>query len=141
MMPEPTTLTVQTTVAATPEKAWELWTRPGHITQWNQATEDWHTPRAENDLRDGGSFSYRMEAKDGSFGFDFSGTYRQVEPYQLIAFTLNDGRLVEVKFEPTENGTAITETFEAESENPVEMQQMGWQMILDNFGKYAALQG
>lgn len=141
MIPEPTTLTVQTTVAATPEKAWELWTRPGHITQWNQATEDWHTPRAENDLRDGGSFSYRMEAKDGSFGFDFSGTYRQVEPYQLIAFTLNDGRLVEVKFEPTENGTAITETFEAESENPVEMQQMGWQMILDNFGKYAALQG
>ncbi|OLY92031.1 Uncharacterized conserved protein YndB, AHSA1/START domain [Cnuella takakiae] len=139
-MASPTTLTVQTTVAAAPEKAWELFTRPEHITQWNQASEDWHTTTATNDLREGGSFSYRMEAKDGSFGFDFAGTYRQVEPYSLIAFTLNDGRLVEVKFEPSGNGTAITETFEAESENPVEMQQMGWQLILDNYEKYAGLQ-
>lgn len=137
----PTTLTVQTTVATTPDKTWELWTRPEHITQWNQATEEWHTPHAENDLREGGNFTYRMEAKDGSFGFDFAGTYRQVAPHQLIAFTLNDGRLVEVKFEPSENGTLVTETFEAESENPIEMQQMGWQMILDNFEKYSATQG
>jgi uncharacterized protein YndB with AHSA1/START domain len=109
------------------------------ITQWNQATEEWHTPHAENDLREGGSFSYRMEAKDGSFGFDFAGTYRQVEPHQQIAFTLNDGRLVEVKFEPSENGTVVTETFEAESENHIDMQQMGWQMILENFEKYTRL--
>ena len=105
--------------------------------QWNSASPDWHTPRAENDLRTGGKFSSRMEAKDGSFGFDFGGTYDEVRPHEYIAYTLGDGRRVSITFTSNGNETHISETFEAESMNPVEMQRNGWQAIMDNFRKYA----
>lgn len=109
-------ITVETTVPVSPELAWEYWTEPRHITQWNQASEDWHTPRAENDLRVGGAFTSRMESKDGKFGFDFGGVYDAVEPHRLLASTLGDGRTVQVSFEPVPAGTRIVETFEAEGE-------------------------
>jgi uncharacterized protein YndB with AHSA1/START domain len=130
-------ITISTTVHAPVEKVWKCWTEPEHITKWNSASEDWHTPFAENDLRVGGKFNSRMEAKDGSFGFDFGGTYDEVKLYEVISYTIADGRKVKITFAGQENETKITETFEAESTNPVEMQQNGWQAILDNFKKYA----
>lgn len=133
-------ITVETTVPVSPKLAWEYWTNPAHITQWNQASEDWHTPRAENDLRAGGKFSSRMESKDGKFGFDFWGIYDAVEPYRLLASTLGDERTVRTTFEPVAAGTRIVETFEAEGENSVEMQRQGWQAILDSYSKYVAKQ-
>jgi uncharacterized protein YndB with AHSA1/START domain len=129
-------ITVSVTVNAAIQKVWECWTGPEHIKKWNNATDDWHTPVAENDLRVGGSFLSRMEAKDGSFGFDFSGIYDTVTSNRLIEYTLGDGRKVKIEFEETASGVIVQETFEAESENPVDMQQMGWQMILDNFKRY-----
>lgn len=132
-----TIITVQTTVNAPVEKVWNLWNDPKAIVQWYTATPEWHTPRAENDLRVGGKFLFRMEAKDGSFGFDFNGEYTKVEEYKFIAFTLPDTRRVEITFEASGNTTHITETFEAEQTNPIEMQQGGWQAILNNFKKYA----
>lgn len=134
---EKTIITVQAIVNAPLEKVWKLWTDPKHIVSWNNASDDWHTPHAENDLRAGGKFLARMEAKDGSFGFDFSGTYTNVEPQKQIEYTLDDGREVIISFVSGENGTTVTEQFEAENENPVELQQAGWQAILDNFKKYA----
>lgn len=107
-----------------------------HIKKWNHASDDWHTTFAENDLRVGGTFSSRMEAKDGSFGFDFGGTYDEVETNRLIAYTLDDNRKVKIIFEVIGNKTKITEVFDAENENPIEMQKGGWQAILDNFKKY-----
>ena len=133
-------ITVETTVPVSPELAWEYWTEPRHITQWNQASEDWHTPRAENDLRVGGAFTSRMESKDGKFGFDFGGVYDKVEPYHVLASTLGDGRTVQVSFEPVPAGTRIVETFEAEGENSVELQRTGWQAILDSYRRYVAKQ-
>ena len=133
-------ITVETTVPVSPELAWEYWTNPRHITQWNQASEDWHTPRAENDLRVGGAFTSRMESKDGKFGFDFGGVYDAVEPHRLLASTLGDGRTVQVLFEPVPAGTRIVETFEAEGENSVELQRTGWQAILDSYRRYVAKQ-
>ena len=133
-------ITVETTVPVSPELAWEYWTEPRHITQWNQASEDWHTPHAENDLRTGGKFSSRMESKDGKYGFDFWGSYDLVEPYRLLASTLGDGRKVHVSFEPVSAETRIVETFEAEGENTVELQRTGWQAILDSFRRYVAKQ-
>lgn len=130
------TITVQQVVNAPIEKVWDYWTRTEHITQWNNAAPEWHTPRAENDLRAGGPFSFRMEARDGSAGFDFAGRYDVVTPRQAIAYTLGDGRKVTVQFSPEGRGTKVTERFEAENENPVEMQQTGWQAILDNFKTY-----
>lgn len=130
-------ITVETTVDAPAEKVWEYWTKPEHITKWSYASDDWHTPFAENDLRKGGKFSSRMEAKDGSLGFDFGGVYDEVKTNELIAYTLGDGRKVEVIFSPAGNKTKVVETFEAETENPVEMQKGGWQAIMDNFKKYA----
>jgi uncharacterized protein YndB with AHSA1/START domain len=129
-------ITVKTTVNAPVEKVWESWTAPEHITKWNNASDDWHTPFAENELTVGGKFRYRMEAKDGSFGFDFTGIYDEVQPHKNIAFTLDDGRKVEVTFVGADNSTEIIETFEAESQNSIELQQKGWQAILDNFKKY-----
>ena len=136
-MAEKTTITVEATVNAPVEKVWKLWTTPGDIMQWNNASPDWHTPRAENDLRAGGTFLSRMEAKDGSFGFDFGGTYDQVRTNELISYTLGDGRKVKVVFSGSGSETRIRESFDAENENPVEMQRSGWQAILDNFKKYA----
>lgn len=129
-------ITVEATIQAPIEKVWEYWTRPEHITRWNNANEEWHTPRAENDLKTGGKFSYRMEAKDGSFGFDFGGAYDNVEEKRRIEYTLDDNRKVQVAFSETGGGTHILETFEAEQSNPADMQKQGWQAILDNFKKY-----
>lgn len=130
-------ITIKTTVNVPVEKVWKYWTEPEYIKKWNSASEDWHTPLAENDLRVGGKFLSRMEAKDGSFGFDFGGIYDEVELYKVIAYTLDDGRKVKINFIGREKVTEITETFEAENENSIEMQQSGWQSILDRFKKYA----
>ena len=131
-----TSVTIQTTVNAPVEKVWKYWAGPEHITKWAYATEEWHTPRAENDLRVGGKFSSRMEARDGSMGFDFGGVYDAVKTNELIEYTLGDGRKVSTKFSSEGNKTKIVQTFEAEEMNPVEMQRGGWQAILDNFKKY-----
>jgi uncharacterized protein YndB with AHSA1/START domain len=131
-----TAITVETTVHAPIEKVWEYWTGPKHITQWNNASDDWHTPYVENDLRVGGNFLSRMEARDGSFGFDFGGTYDEVKTNELIAYTLGDDRKVKIIFSPSGNGIRVVETFDAENENPIEIQKGGWQSILDNFRKY-----
>jgi uncharacterized protein YndB with AHSA1/START domain len=130
-------VTVKTTVNVPVEKAWEFWTEPNHITKWNNASEDWHTPVAENDLRPGGSFLSRMEAKDGSFGFDFKGIYDEVKLLEFISYSLEDGRKVEISFEGKENETEIIETFDPDTSNSIELQQTGWQAIIDNFKKYA----
>jgi uncharacterized protein YndB with AHSA1/START domain len=131
-----TNITVETTVNAPVEKVWECWTLPEHITQWNNASDDWHTPSATNDLRIGGKFTCRMEAKDGSFGFDFWGIYHEVKTNELIAYTLGDGRKARIIFTTLGHSTKLVETFEAEGTNPVELQRGGWQAILDNFKKY-----
>ena len=132
----PVKITISTTVNTNPEKVWAFWTQPEHITQWSNASDDWHTPFAENDLTVGGKFKSCMEAKDGSMGFDFGGVYDEVVPHQLISYTIADGRKVRITFANTGMETEITEIFEAESTNPVEMQQAGWQAILNNFKKY-----
>ena len=133
---EKTIITAENTINAPKEKVWEYWTKPEHIVHWNNASDDWHSPHAENDLRVGGSFVCRMEAKDGSFGFDFGGIYDAVTTNEFIAYTLGDGRKVKVTFSGNENATKVSESFEAESMNSIEMQQGGWQAILDNFKKY-----
>jgi uncharacterized protein YndB with AHSA1/START domain len=133
-------ITVETTVAVSPKLAWTYWTEPKHITQWNQASDDWHTPSAAQDLRVGGRYSSRMESRDGKYGFDFWGIYDAVEPYHLLASTLGDERKVSVLFEAVSGGTKITETFEAETENAIELQRNGWQAILDSFKRYAEMQ-
>jgi uncharacterized protein YndB with AHSA1/START domain len=129
-------ITVEVTVSVPVEKVWEFWTEPKHIKKWNNASEDWHTPFSENDLKPGGSFLTRMEAKDGSYGFDFGGTYDDVKLHKFISYKLGDGRKVEITFINKENMTRIIESFEPEKENPVELQQKGWQAIIDNFKKY-----
>jgi uncharacterized protein YndB with AHSA1/START domain len=131
-----TVITIGTTVNAPVSKVWDFWSEPQHIMQWNSASPDWHTPSATNDLRTGGKFTARMEAKDGSFGFDFGGTYDEVRQHEFIAYTMGDDRKVSVSFAENGDGTTITEAFEAESTNPVEMQRSGWQSILDNFKRY-----
>ena len=131
-----TTITVETTVNAPVEKVWKYWSEPSHIIQWNNASEDWHTPRVENDLKVGGKFHSRMEAKDGSFGFDFVGEYTKVEEYKTIEYTMGDGRKVKIDFTPQGDTTKVVETFDAESTNSIELQRGGWQAILDNFKKH-----
>ncbi len=131
------TITVTTTVDQPLETVWECWTQPEYITQWNFASEDWCCPTAVNDLRPGGRFSWRMEARDGSMGFDYAGTYLEVVPFVRILKRLDDGRQVEISFETTPHGVVITETFEAEDQNPLELQKQGWQAILDNFSAVA----
>ena len=130
-------LTVENTVSAPIEQVWEFWTNPEHIKKWNNASEDWHTPHAENDLRVGGKFLSRMEAKDQSQGFDFIGTYDLVEKPKHLRYTMEDGRKVQVDFSERDNGTLVTETFDPETTHSIEMQKAGWQTILDNFKKYA----
>lgn len=134
---EKTVITVEATIEAPIEKVWQFWTSPVHITKWNSASDDWHTPRAENDLRVGGKFLARMEAKDGSMGFDFEGVYEAVRMHELIEYVMDDGRKVSVTFDKARNKTSIVERFDAESENPIELQRSGWQAIMDNFKKYA----
>jgi uncharacterized protein YndB with AHSA1/START domain len=133
---EKTIITVENSIQAPVATVWDYWTKPEHITQWNNASPDWHTPRAENDLRTGGHFVYRMEARDGSMGFDFGGAYDEVKDYELIDSTLGDGRKLTILFTANGNTTAVKESFEAESMNPVALQRAGWQAILDNFKKY-----
>lgn len=133
----PTRITVQTVIQAPIAKVWSYWTEPEHITKWNQASDDWHSPRAENDLRVGGKFVTRMEAKDGSEGFDFSGKYDVVKQHEQISYTIDDGRKVDIYFTDLGNETKVVETFDAENTYPVEYQQAGWQAIMDNFKKYA----
>lgn len=132
-----TSITVETTIKAPVEKVWKLWTSPEHITKWNNASDDWHTTRAENDVRTGGKFLSRMEAKDGSSGFDFGGIYDDVKTNELIVYTMGDGRKVKIAFTSKGNETKVIETFEAETENSTELQRGGWQAILDNFKNYA----
>ncbi len=131
-----TVITVQAIVNASPEKVWEYWTKPEHIIKWNNASDDWHTTKSENDLTPGGKFSSRMEAKDGSFGFDFWGIYDVVKPNEYIEYTLGDGRKAWIDFTPEGNNTNVVTKFEAEETNSVELQQGGWQAILNNFKKY-----
>ena len=133
-------ITVETTVPVSPELAWAYWTQPKHIVNWNQASEDWHTPRAESDLRAGGKFTSRMESIDGKYGFDFEGYFDEVEPNRLLVSTLGDGRKTRVTFEAIPQGTKVIETFEAETENSVELQRQGWQAILDSFRRYVEKQ-
>lgn len=133
----PATITVETIVHSPVESVWNFWTEPKHIMQWNNASDDWHTPYAENDLKAGGKFVSRMEAKDGSFGFDFGGVYDEVSMYETISYTMGDGRKVKISFIRQGNDTQIIESFDAEETNSMEMQQAGWQSILDNFKKYA----
>lgn len=132
----PTTITIEASILAPVEKVWQYFTDTKHILKWNNASEDWHTTKAENDLRVDGKFSSRMEAKDGSFGFDFGGVYTKVNINEEIAYTLGDERKVTIKFSTDGNVTNIVETFEAEQTNPIEMQRDGWQAILNNFKKY-----
>ena len=132
-----TTITVQATINAPVKKVWELWNGPEHITKWCQASDDWHAPYADNDLKVGSEFKTTMAAKDGSFSFDFGGVYTAVEPNSLIEYKMGDGRAVSVTFIPEGDTTEVTETFDPETINPIEMQRGGWQAILDNFKKYA----
>lgn len=133
---ERTAITVEVTVKAPVSKVWKYWGEPQHITKWCAASDDWHAPKAENDLRTGGKFSTTMAAKDGSFSFDFGGVYDHVQKNQLIEYTIGDGRKVKITFQERGAETKIVETFDAEDQNPVEMQRAGWQAILDNFKKY-----
>jgi uncharacterized protein YndB with AHSA1/START domain len=131
-----TKITVEATVNAPIEKVWKSWIEPDHIVKWNYASDDWHSPWAKADFREGGSFSARMEAKDGSMGFDFGGVYDVIRPNEYIEYTIGDGRKVQVTFTKQGNATKVVETFEAENTHPVEFQKAGWQAILDNFKKY-----
>jgi uncharacterized protein YndB with AHSA1/START domain len=138
---EKTIINIETTINVPVSKAWQYFNAPEHVTNWNHASDDWHSPSGENDLRPGGSFKYRMEAKDGSFGFDFGGIYDAVEENSHIHYTMGDGREVDIIFESLgDHKTRVIESFEAEKQNPVDMQKAGWQSILDNFGKYAEQQ-
>ena len=131
-----TQITVESTVKSPVEKAWQYWTAPEHITKWNHASDDWHSPSAENDLQVGGKFTACREAKDGSMGFDFVGVYDEVKPHQRITYTMEDGRRVTVDFTSNGNETKVSETFEAEDTHSIELQRGGWQAILDNFKNY-----
>lgn len=131
-----TKITITALIAADIHKVWAYWITPEHITNWNFASDDWHCPAAENDLVVGGRFRSRMEAKDDSFGFDFEGTYDEVIPQQKITYTMLDGRQATTLFEQRGDRTQVTTTFDAETQNPVELQQEGWQAILNNFKTY-----
>ncbi len=132
-----TNITIEATVNAPIERVWAYWNEPEHIKNWAFASDDWHCPASENDLRVGGKFSSTMAAKDGSFSFDFWGIYDEVDTNKYIAYTLGDDRKVSVTFTSDGDSTHIIQIFEAEETNPVEMQQGGWQAILNNFKKYA----
>ncbi len=136
MSTETTTLTVATTVNAPIEKVWKCWTTPEDIMQWNQASPDWHCPASAVDLKIGGKFSATMAAKDGSFSFDFWGTYDDILEQELIMVTMGDGRKWKTTFASNGDVTEVVESFEAESQNPLEMQQAGWQAILNSFKNY-----
>lgn len=133
-------LTVKTTIEAPMATVWNRWTSPEHVMNWNFASPDWHCPKASNELVEGGSFHYIMAARDGSFEFDFWGTFKNIELHKNLEIELGDGRKMMVAFESDGNTTTVTEKFEPETQNPEEMQLMGWQMILDNFKQYVQQQ-
>jgi uncharacterized protein YndB with AHSA1/START domain len=132
-------ITVETTVHASAQEVWHAWTTPQDIMQWNAASADWHTPRATVDLRVGGAFVSRMEAKDGSTGFDLKGSYTRIVPQQRIEFALEDARLVQVEFIAAPGGVTVRETFDAEGTHTPEQQRQGWQAILDNFARHVEM--
>ncbi|MBN7813622.1 SRPBCC domain-containing protein [Algoriphagus sp. H41] len=137
MTTKPTTkITVSAEIAAPVNQVWTAYNSPKHIVQWNCASPDWHSPSAKNELEPGGSFSYRMEAKDGSMGFDFEGVFQKVQPNEFLSYVMGDGRAAEVVFEDKGKSTLVTVTFDAEQMNSEELQRDGWQSILDNFKKY-----
>jgi len=129
-------ITVSTSVNADIQKVWKIWTTPYHITQWNAASEDWHCPHAENELRENGRFLFRMAAKDESFAFDFTGTYTRVEELALIEYTMDDGRKARIEFVDKSGTTEVIESFDPENMHDLEMQKTGWQAILDRFKNY-----
>lgn len=133
---ETTKVSIGATIAADTQKVWDCWTNPDHITKWNFASDDWHCPSAENNMQVGGTYKARMEAKDGSFGFDFEAIYDEIAEQKKITFTLLDGRKATTEFEAIGGGTNVTTTFDAEQNNPIDMQRDGWQAILNNFKKY-----
>jgi uncharacterized protein YndB with AHSA1/START domain len=134
-------ITVETVVKSKLAKVWDAWNSPADIQQWNSAQDDWHTTRSAVDLREGGTFSSRMEAKDGSQGFDFEGTYTRVAPRKAIEYRMSDGREVKVEFAERAGGVLVKETFDIETENPPELQRSGWQAILDNFRRHVEAKG
>jgi uncharacterized protein YndB with AHSA1/START domain len=134
-------ISIETTVNAPVESVWNAWTNSDDIVRWNAANDDWHTPTADIDLKPGGSFNYRMEAKDGSMGFDFTGTFKTVHENQRIEFVMDDNREVIVEFIPDNDAVIVRESFDAESENDAEMQRQGWQAILNNFAKHVESTG
>lgn len=129
-------ITISANVFKPIEKVWDYYNNPDHTIHWNSASDFWHTPYAQNDLKVGGKFLYRMEAKDGSMGFDFFGTYDEVEEHKLIAYTLGDGRKARISFNNKEDVVEIVIVFEAEPTHTIEQQRDGWQAILNNFKKY-----
>ena len=129
-------ITIETTVNAPIDRVWAAWSDPRAIEQWNAALPDWHTPRASVDLREGGSFSSRMEAKDGSTGFDFEGTYTRIETQRLIEYMMGDRRKVRIEFIPSGHRVTVRETFDAEDTHTAKQQRQGWQAILDNFARH-----
>lgn len=129
-------ITIETIVDAPIEKVWELWNGPEHIVNWAFASDDWEAPSAENDIRTGGKFKTVMAAKDKSASFDFEGVYSDVREHALIEYDMSDGRHVKIEFAGLPDGVKVTETFDPENENSVELQRTGWQAILDNFKKY-----
>ena len=129
-------ITIETVAKAGIETVWDVWNNPEEIKQWNAASDDWHTTQSAVDLREGGKFSARMEAKDGSEGFDFEGTYTRIVPRKLIEYQMSDGREVTVEFKQDAGGVLVRETFDAETQNPPELQRQGWQAILDNFARH-----
>lgn len=129
-------ITIEAIVSADRSKVWEYWTQPEHITKWNFASEEWECPTAENDLRAGGKYKARMQAKDGSFGFDFEAVYDEVIEHKTITYTIGDGRKATTHFEDLDGSIKVTTTFDAEGEHDIEMQRAGWQAILDNFKRY-----
>jgi uncharacterized protein YndB with AHSA1/START domain len=133
-------ITVETTVDAPIAEVWRAYTTPDDIKEWNAASDDWHTTKAAVDLRVGGAFSSRMEAKDGSSGFDFAGTYTKIAPHELIEYSFGD-RMATVEFKPGPGGVTVRVAFDAETENPAEMQRQGWQAILDNFARHVEARG
>lgn len=133
---ETTRIDIETIISADTKKVWDFYTKPEHITRWNFATDDWHCPKAENDLRVDGKYSSRMEARDGSFGFDFEAIYDEVVDQKKFTYTMTDGRKATTNFESLNGSTKITISFDAEKENPIDMQRDGWQAILNNFKKY-----
>lgn len=134
-------ISIETKVQAPLASVWESWTTPEDITKWNFANDDWCCPSATINLQVGDKFSYRMEAKDGSMGFDFEGVFTKIEPHKSIQYELEDARVVAVEFTETPAGVHVEETFDAENENSAELQKQGWQSILDNFKKHVESKG